>query len=172
MAISVVCRPLLHPWSPRSHHTLCPRSYWSTPPLVPPALYHLPPASHHHCCRLDQRNTQITIVLSGNMECLTGSCSTVHFIGASNTVLYAVTHKGLIDTPLTIYINLFRYFNSPEGTDNISTSANSICAQQKNESAVECSLLIVLAIITAILGGWAQVPPVTSESAIHHVQSL
>ena len=106
------------------------------------------------------------------MECLTGSCSTVHFIGATNTVLYAVTHKGLIDTPVTIYINLFRYFNSPEGTDNISTSANSICAQQKNESAVECSLLIVLAIITVILGGWAQVPPVTSESATHHVQSL
>ena len=71
LAIPVVCRPLLHPWSPTSHHTLCPRSYWSTPPPVPPALCDLPPASHHHCCRLDhdQRNTNQCITIPSNHFC-------------------------------------------------------------------------------------------------------
>ena len=82
--------------------------------------------------------------LSGNIEGLTGSCSTVHFISSTNTVLYAITHKRLVDTPLTIHINLFRYTNSPQGADNISTSANSICVQQKNPSVIERSMLIAI----------------------------
>ena len=47
-AIAVVCKPHVHHFYPTSHHTLYPRYCWSTPPLVPQALYHLPPASHHH----------------------------------------------------------------------------------------------------------------------------
>ena len=58
LAIPAACRRLLHPWSPTGYHTLCPRSYWSTPPLVPLALRHLPPASHQYRCRLDKK-TQI-----------------------------------------------------------------------------------------------------------------
>ena len=57
--IPAVCRPLLHLCCPRSHHTLYPRYCWSTPPLVPPVLCDLPPASHHQCCRLDPKNTSI-----------------------------------------------------------------------------------------------------------------
>ena len=70
-AIPAVCRPLVHLCCPRSYHTLCPRSYWSTPPPVPPALCDLPPASHHHCCRLDhdQRNTNQCITIPSNHFC-------------------------------------------------------------------------------------------------------
>ena len=59
--ISAACRPHGHPWNPTCHHRLCPRHCWSTPPLVPPALYHLPPAStHHHHIRLKKASNIYT----------------------------------------------------------------------------------------------------------------
>ena len=123
--IPAVCRPLVHPWNPTNHHTLYPRYCWSTPPPVPPALCHLPPASHQYRCRLDKKHKSVHHQQpSGHnssihsSEGLTGS--TVHFISATNTVFKAVTHTRFWDAP-------HKWIYPPTGAENISASTNSIC---------------------------------------------
>ena len=113
--IPAVCRLHVHLCCPTSHHTLCPRSYWSTPPLVPPALCDLPQASHQYCCRLNQNNTNQCITIpSVNNEGLTGSI-TVHFISATNTVLKAITHMRFWDATPT------KSTNPPKWAGNLPT---------------------------------------------------
>ena len=56
-----VCRPPLHLWYPRSHHTLFPTVPGSTPPLDPPNCSFPLPTEYQWCCKLQKWNTRNSI---------------------------------------------------------------------------------------------------------------